>query len=161
MRCYLVTQIFARRGPLHYKKEAEKTVNQLIKKGVIVPANETTDWCSPAFFVPKGDKVRVRLLTDYTELNKHVKLPIHPFSRTKEILEAIPKEAKVFPKLDTVRNVFITPREVQISQSSNGVKCIIGRVVLPVRCTHTKRPMGEENCRQHTNMGGEHGANNP
>ena len=76
------------RVPLHYKKEAEKTVNELVKKGVIVPANETTDWCSPAFFVPKGDKIRVRLVTDYTELNKHVKRPIDPFSSTQEILQA-------------------------------------------------------------------------
>ena len=81
----------ARRAPLRYKKEAEKTVNELDKKGVIVPANETTDWCSPAFFVPKGDKIRVRLVTDYTELNKHVKRPIHPFSSTQGILQAVPK----------------------------------------------------------------------
>ena len=72
----------ARRVPLRYESEAEKTVQELIEKGVIVPANE----CSPAFFVPKGDKIRVRLVTDYTELNKHVKRPIHPFSSTKEIL---------------------------------------------------------------------------
>ena len=70
----------ARRVPLRYECEAMKTVQELIKKGVIVPANETTDWCSPAFFVPKGDKIRVILVTDYTELNKHVKRPIHPFS---------------------------------------------------------------------------------
>ena len=49
----------ARRVPLRYEKETEKTVDELVKKGVIVPANETTDWCSPAFFVPKGDKIRV------------------------------------------------------------------------------------------------------
>ena len=54
----------ARRVPLRYEKEAERTVDELVKKGVIVPANETTDWCSPAFFVPKGDKIRVRLVTD-------------------------------------------------------------------------------------------------
>ena len=87
--------------PLRYEKEAEKTVNKLVKKGVIISANETTDWCSPAFFVPMGDKIRVRLVTDYTELNKHVKRPIHPFSSTKEILQAVPKNAKVFAKLDT------------------------------------------------------------
>ena len=80
----------------------KRQVQELIEKGVIVPANETTDWCSPAFFVPKGDKVRVRLVTDYTELNKHVKRPIHPFSRTKEILQAVPKSAKVFAKLDAI-----------------------------------------------------------
>ena len=72
-----------RRVPLRYEKEAEKTLNELIKKGVMIPANETTDWCSPAFFDPKGDKTRVRLVTDYTELNKHLKQPIHPFSSTK------------------------------------------------------------------------------
>ena len=82
----------ARRIPLRYKCEAEKTVQELIESGVIiVPAIETTDWCSPAFFVPKGDKIRVRLVTNYTELNKHVKRPIHPFSSTKEILQAVPK----------------------------------------------------------------------
>ena len=96
----------ARRVPLRYEKEAEETVNELVKKGVIVPANETTDWCSPAFFVPKGDKIRVRLVTDYTEPNKHVKRPIHPFSSTQEILQAVPKEAKVFAKLDAVHGYF-------------------------------------------------------
>ena len=44
----------ARRVPLRYEEEANKTAQELIKKGVITPANETTDWCSPAFFVPKG-----------------------------------------------------------------------------------------------------------
>ena len=69
--------------PLRYEKEADE-VDELVKKGVIVPANETTDWCSPAFFVPKGDKIRVRLVTDYTELNKHVKRPIHPLAAHKK-----------------------------------------------------------------------------
>ena len=79
----------ARRVPLCYEKEAEKTVQELVKKGVIVPANHTTDWCSPAFFVPKGDKIRVRLVTDYTELNKDVKRPIHPVSYTHLTLPTI------------------------------------------------------------------------
>ena len=55
---------------------------------------------------PKGDKIRVRLVTDYTELNKHVKRPIHPFSSMKEILQAVPKNAKVFAKLDAVHRYF-------------------------------------------------------
>ena len=96
----------ARRVPLRYEKEADKTIKELIKKGVITPMNQTTDWCSPAFFVPKGDKIRVRLVTDYTELNKHVKRPVHPFTHTREILQAIPKEAKFFAKLDAVHGYF-------------------------------------------------------
>ena len=99
----------ARRVPLRYECKAEKTVQELIEKGVIVPANETTDWCSPAFFVPKRDKIRVRLVTDYTELNKHVRHPIHPFSSTKEISS-------------------------------------FGRVVLPVRHSYQRHPMGKEDC---------------
>ena len=91
----------ARRVPLRYEEEATKTIKELIKQGVI-----TTDWCSPAFFVPKGDKTRVRLVTDYTELNKHVNRPIHLFAHTTEILQAIPPEAKFFAKIDAVHGYF-------------------------------------------------------
>ena len=38
----------ARRVPLRYEEEATKTIDELIKQGVITPTNETTDWCSPA-----------------------------------------------------------------------------------------------------------------
>ena len=69
----------ARRVPLRYEAEANKTITDLIKRGVIAPVKETTEWCSPAFFVPKGDNIRVRLVTDYTALNKHVNRPIHLF----------------------------------------------------------------------------------
>ena len=98
----------ARRIPLRWMKEANKTIQDLIDKKVIVEVKETTDWCSPAFFVPKSDKVRMRLVTDYTELNKFVKRPVHPFPSTKEILQAIPskKEASIFAKLDAVHGYF-------------------------------------------------------
>ena len=72
----------ARRVPLRYEKEANKTMKELVDHGVITPVNETSDWCSPAFFVPNGDKTRVRLVTDYTELKKHVNRPIHLFVHT-------------------------------------------------------------------------------
>ena len=45
----------SRRVPLRFEKEANKVVNDLIEKQVIVPVKETTEWCSPAFFVPKAD----------------------------------------------------------------------------------------------------------
>ena len=79
----------ARRVPLRYESEAEKTVQELIQKGVIVPANETTDWCSPAFFVPQGrqDQRHVGHRLHGAE-RTHL---IHPFSSTKEILQAVPK----------------------------------------------------------------------
>ena len=96
----------ARRVPLRYKKEANKTIRELVDRGVVTPVNETLDWCSPAFFVPKGDKIRVRIVTDYTELNKHVNRTIHLFAHTTKILQAIPPEAKFFTKMDAVHGYF-------------------------------------------------------
>ena len=96
----------ARRVPLRYEAEANKTTTDLVKRGVIAPVKETTEWCSPAFFVPKGHNIRVRLVTDYTALNKHVNRPVHLFQHTKEILQAIPPEAKFFCKLDAVHGYF-------------------------------------------------------
>ena len=64
-----------------------------------------TEWCSPAVWVTKGDNVRVRLCTDYRELNKLVKRPVHPFPSAREILQAIqvpgdtPKSLHFFLKL--------------------------------------------------------------
>ena len=71
-----------------------------------MPVTETTDWCSPAFFVTKADGIRVRLVTDYTRLNRHVKRPVHPFPSTKEITQAIPHGSKWFAKLDAVHGYF-------------------------------------------------------
>ena len=66
----------ARRVPLRYEEGADAVVQDLMNKKVIVPVSITTDWCSPAVFVPKADMVRVRLVTDYTHLNKYVKRPV-------------------------------------------------------------------------------------
>ena len=51
----------ARCVPIRYQIKGKEMVQELIAKGAIVPANETTDWCSPVFFIPKGDKIQVRL----------------------------------------------------------------------------------------------------
>ena len=76
----------ARRVSLRYKKEARKTIDELVERGVITPANETSDWCSLAFFVPQEDRILVRLVTDYAKLHKHINRPIHLFAHTTEIL---------------------------------------------------------------------------
>ena len=87
----------AQRIPLRYDTGGDSMVEDLINKRVIVPVNHTTDWCSPAFFVPKTDMIRVRLVTDYTHLNKR---PVHPFPCTNDIMQVIPSTAKYFVKLD-------------------------------------------------------------
>ena len=96
----------ARRVPKHYEPESKKTITELLERQVIAPVDEPTTWCSPAFFVPKADGKRVRLVTDFTSLNKFVLRPTHPFPSTREIIEAIPPDAKLFCKLDAVHGYF-------------------------------------------------------
>ena len=59
----------ARQVPLRFQTMVEHIVTDLIKAQVIEPEVNPTEWCAPAFFVPKGDGLRVRLVTDYTKLN--------------------------------------------------------------------------------------------
>ena len=82
----------ASRVPLRYMKGGDSVVQDLMNKKIIVPMSTMTDWCSPAFFVPKVDMIMilVRLVTDYTHLNKFVKRPVHPF-------HAQPKFYKPYP----------------------------------------------------------------
>ena len=96
----------ARQVPLRFQDEAVKTVKDLVEKGVIKRVSVPTDWTSPAFFVPKPDNKRVHLVTDYTSLNRWVKRPVHPFPSSRDIMQAIPANAKVFAKLDCVHGYF-------------------------------------------------------
>ena len=65
--------------PLRFQEAANSEIAKYIASGIIAPCDSPTEWCSPAFFVPKGDGKRVRLVTDYTKLNKFVVRPVHPF----------------------------------------------------------------------------------
>ena len=51
---------------------SKSVIKDLIRKKVITRVDEPTEWCGPAFFVPKGNG-KVRLVTNYTELNNYVK----------------------------------------------------------------------------------------
>ena len=49
----------------------EQIVADLVKAKVSEPEFDPTE-CKTAFFVPKGDGLRVQLVTDYAELNRYV-----------------------------------------------------------------------------------------
>ena len=116
--------------PLRYETEANKTIQDLINKKVIVPVSETTDWCSPAFFVPKGDGVRFRLVTDYTRLNDFVKRPVHPFPSTRDIIQSIPHGCKWFTKLDAVHGYFqLALAPMGLNASSDEWCCHSDRII--------------------------------
>ena len=100
----------ARKTPLHFKKEADKLIADLLEKGVIekVPVNENVEWCSPGFFVPKPNG-KVRLVTDFRQINKFIDRPIHPFPTCRDILRNIQPDSRWFLKFDAVHGYFQVP----------------------------------------------------
>ena len=93
-------EVVERRIPLRYKPQTDSVIQDLIDKNVITKVDKPTKWVSPAFFVPKPDGIRMRLMTDHTKLNKFVHRPMHPFPSTRDILQSIPHGQKLFAKLD-------------------------------------------------------------
>ena len=95
--------------PIHYQEEAMELINSLIKDGIIQEVHdETTDWVSPAFFVPKPNG-KLRLVTDFTHLNRYIKRPVHPFPYAQDIMKNIPPGTKVFAKLDALQGYHQVP----------------------------------------------------
>ena len=101
--------------PLLFQEPANLEIARPIESGVIVPCDEPTNWCSP-FFVPKGDGKRVRLVTDYTKLNKYVVRHIHPFPSVAEIVQSIPASSTCFAKLDATHGYFQLPLDNEASR---------------------------------------------
>ena len=100
----------ARQVPLHWKEDAEKIVNELLKNGIIERVEHPTEWISPGFFVPKdGGKGGLRLVTDFSKLNAFVKRPVHPFPSTRDILQSVRPDSRYFAKLDAVQGYFQIP----------------------------------------------------
>ena len=96
----------ARLVPLHMQCSATQVINDLLEKQVITKVNQPTPWCAPGFFVQKPNGTAVRLVTNYTKLNKFVKRPIYPFPSATEIMQSILENAKFFAKLDAVHGYF-------------------------------------------------------
>ena len=92
--------------PLRMQCAANQVISDLLKKQVITKVNKPTPWCALGFFVPKPNGTSVRLVTDYTKLNKFVKRPVHPFPYATEIMQSIPEDANFFAKLDAVHGYF-------------------------------------------------------
>ena len=125
----------ARQVPLHLQEDAEALVQQLLDGGVIVPVHEPTEWISPAHFVPKPAGSGVRLVTDYTQLNKYVQRPVHPFPSTQDIIRNIKPTDVVFAKMDAVQGYFQIPLQEESS--------LLTTFLLPSgRYRYTRAPYG-------------------
>ena len=102
--------------PVRSQEPAASEITNHIASGIIVQCDEPTDWCSPAFFVPKGDGKCVRLVTDYTKLNQYVVRPVHPFPSVFDILQSMPASKACFAKLDAIDGYFQIPLDDKASK---------------------------------------------
>jgi hypothetical protein len=110
-----VRRLTARPIPVHFRKEADRMVEELIAEGILARVEHPTDWISAGHFVPKPDGKRVRLVTDFTDLNLTVKRPVHPFPSTGDILQGISAGSTWFAKLDAVHGYFQVPLDDESS----------------------------------------------
>lgn len=92
-----------------YKEE----LDFMLKSDVIEPADEPSDWVSPAIGVVKPDG-SVRLVVDYSALNRYVRRPVHPFPSPKQLASSIPPTAKWFAAFDAVKGYW----QVELDHSS-------------------------------------------
>lgn len=126
----------ARQIPVHWQHTAQEVIQKALDNGVLEPVAGPTDWISPAFFVPKeGGKGGLRLVTDYTALNKYVKRPVHPFPSSLDIIRAIKPDSSYFAKLDAVQGYFQIPLDEESS--------LLTTFLLPSgRYKYKRAPMG-------------------
>lgn len=93
------------------RSKADSALEKMVKDGVIrkVGPNEHTLWCAPMVAVPKSSsKEEVRIVTDFTELNKFIHREIHPMSTVDASL-AMLSGGKVFSKIDANSGFFQIP----------------------------------------------------
>ena len=107
----------ARKVPLHYAKEAGELVDLMLKSGVIerVPTDETSEWCSPAFFRSKASG-GVRMVTDFRVINQFIERPVHPFPSCKDIIRSIRPDSRYFLKFDAVQGYHQVPLDEESSK---------------------------------------------
>jgi hypothetical protein len=82
-------------------------VQKLLDQGIIEEVEEASDWCSYGHFVPKpGGRGEVRLVTDYTALNKQSIRPVHGFTSAREIRGDLNTDSKVYAIFDACMGYF-------------------------------------------------------
>ena len=90
----------AREIPAHYLEESKAMINDLLEGGIISEVTKPVAWCTQFFFVPKPGTKKLRLVTDYRQINKSLKRPEWPFLPSEAVRRQVDPEAKVFGALD-------------------------------------------------------------
>jgi hypothetical protein len=105
-----------RKVPLHFRKEADKTLKWFLDSEIIVPVppTENVEWCSPGFFVAKPNG-KVRLVTDLRAINEFVICPCHSFPSPRDVVRNIKDSSKWFCKLHALQGYYQIPLDKKSS----------------------------------------------
>ena len=124
----------ARNIPFAYRDKAKAELDYMVRSGIIEPVQEPSTWISPCLIVPKPNG-NVRIVVDYTGLNKYIKRPVHPFPSPQYLSGKIPASAKWFLVLDAVKGYW----QVELDEESRALTTFI----TPFGCFRFCRaPMG-------------------
>ena len=83
-------------------------MERLFDSKTIAAQTEPTEWCAPGMFVLKDDG-ELRLVVDYTGLNKYVERPVHPLQSCLEVTSGLDPDSKYFAKLDATSGYHQVP----------------------------------------------------
>ena len=114
----------ARAPPLAWQESAMKLVKSLLRARVIEPVDEPLAWCSSSHFVEKPGKNprdAVRMVTDFTHLNKFVQRPHHGFPTTQEIMNNVKSTSRYFAVIDLVQGY----HQIPLDQASSDLTCFM------------------------------------
>ena len=92
-----------------YRNAVEKEIEEMIKEGVIEPAN--SEWASPMVIIHKKDDT-IRLCVDYRRLNAVTHRNAYPMPRMEEILDQV-GQAKYIATLDLAKGYWQVPVAVR------------------------------------------------
>ena len=104
--CFIPTP---RRVPLHLESAVKKFLDDAVHEGVLAKVDEPTEWLNYAFFIPKPNSERVRLVIDLRQLNKQILRPVFPFPSASDIKQSINHSATHFAKFDLLHGYHQVP----------------------------------------------------
>lgn len=121
--------------PYHLRQAAEAEIKHFIDAEVLTPVSYPTDWMSKAFFVPKSDPSKVRLVADFRQLNKALKRPHWPTESSGQLMRHIDSKAKFFCTIDATQGY----HQIPVAKSSQKYLTIVTQ---QGRFCYTVTPMG-------------------
>lgn len=77
--------------------ETNTVVNKMLEQQVIDVSS--SNWCSPAFVVPRRDKNRFCMVCDFQCVNEHILLDLFPTLHMENLFQYM-RDAKFFTSLD-------------------------------------------------------------